>query len=385
MAIETDSLPRIRLEDLFLTLREFEKEPVTTLERIRCRICVNRKEKLGGGLYWSTARDNAIELHRLGLLEAGSFPKDKKAYELMKEKQLRITETGSALLAQFRSDRGAAYDDLFKSMFLVHPYLRSFVRAILRQHLVAPVVTSLKEHVSPRYATAKQLCDDAAEKRLDIDSLLALTEKRIQRALTSAETAAVSAGVRILLDESAYSAISEEPIEFAKKFLLKLNDIVLPDVFRSIDLAFDFRTHRTLWAFGQEWKLWQATSAHPDYDGRLVHRTASICLNVGGEAVDDLVYDSGLKNTGENFLLKLYQAYQKLKSTYVPAWTLRAVFCFDHSCQESVFDRLMEEYYTGSEEYDLQLEIHRQKGQHDRPLRIGNRNIGLIRVVRRPS
>jgi len=383
MATDTDSLPRIKLEDLFLTIREFEKDPATTLERLRCRICVNRKQKLSGDLYWSTARDNAIELQRLGLLEAGSFPKDKKAYELMKEKQLRITPEGNAVIALFRSDRSAAYDGLFKAMYAVHPYLRSFVKAITQHYLVAPVITSLKDHVSPRYASAKLLSDDVAEKQLDTECLLSLTEKRIQRPLTPAEVNTISSAVRTLLEESAYGAISEEPIDFTKKFLLKLNDIVLPNVFRSMDLAFDYRTHRTLWGFGQEWKLWQSTSAHPDYDGRLVHRTATIRLTHQGESVASLMYDSGLKNTGENFLFRLFQAYQKLKNTYVPAWSLRAVFCFDNLCQDSVFDKLMEEHYTGSDEYDLQLEIHRQKGQHDRPLRIGNRNIGLVRVVRR--
>ena len=204
-----------------------------------------------------------------------------------------------------------------------------------------------------------------------------------QRAITPDERSRILAGLRTLLEESAYSATTEEPIDFAKKFLLKINDIVLPNIFRSVDLAFDYRTHRTLWGFGQEWKLWQATSAHPDYDARLVHRTATICLGDKGDSVESLIYDSGIKSTRDNFLPKLFQAYQKLKNTYVPAWNLRAVFCFDNLCQESVFDKLMEENYTGSDEYDMQLEIHRQKGQHDRPLRIGNRNIGLVRVVRR--
>jgi hypothetical protein len=301
----------------------------------------------------------------------------------MKEKQLRITREGDAVIALFRSDRGAAYDGLFKAMYAVHPYLRSFVKAIMQQHLVAPVITSLRDHVSPRYVSAKQLSDDVAEKKLDTDCLLSLTEKRIQRPLIAAEVHAILSAVRILLEESAYGAISEEPIDFSKKFLLKLNDVVLPSVFRSMDLGFDYRTHRTLWGFGQEWKLWQSTSAHPDFDGRLVHRTATIRLAPLGESVESLGYDSGLTNTGENFLSKLFQAYQKLKNTYAPAWSLRAVFCFDNLCQDSVFDRLMEEHYTGSEEYDLQLEIHRQKGQYDRPLRIGNRNIGLVRIVRR--
>jgi hypothetical protein len=385
MATETDSLPRIKLEDLFLTIREFEKEPASTLERLRCRICVNRKQKLSGDLYWSTARDNAIELQRLGLLEAGSFPKDKKAYESMKEKRLLITPAGNDVIALFRSDRSAAYDGLFKSMYAIHPYLRSFVKAITKQHLIAPVITSLKDHVSSRYASAKQLSDDVAKQTFDTDSLLSVTESRIQRSLNDTEVNTISSALRILVEESAYSAISEEPIDFSKKFLLKLNDIVMPNIFRHMDLAFDYRTHRTLWGFGQEWKLWQSTSAHPDYDGRLVHRTATIRLTPEEASVQSLTYDSGLKKTAENFLPKLFQAYQKIKNTYVTAWNLRAVFCLDNLCQDSVFDRLMEEHYTGSDEYGLQLEIQRQKGQYDRPLRLGNRNIGLVRVVKRQS
>lgn len=194
-----------------------------------------------------------------------------------------------------------------------------------------------------------------------------LTEKRIRRPLTSDEVNAISLEIQILLEESAYSAVDDEPIEFAKKLLSKLNDIVLPNIFRAVDLRFDYRTHRTLWAFGQVWKLWQATSAHPDYDGRLVHRTATIRVGDHQDIVEDLIFNSGLQTTEENSLFKLFQAYQKLKDTYVPAWTLRAVFCFDNTCQDSVFDMLMEAHYTDSCEYEVQLESHYQKGQHDRP------------------
>jgi len=383
MASETDSIPRIKLEDLFLILCEFEREAWITLERLRCLICVNRKQKLGGDLNWSIARDNAIELHRLGFLEANSFPKDRKAYERMKHKQMRVTVTGKDLLSLFRSNRGAAYDELFKSMYKSHPYLRSFVRAISQQRLIVPVITSFKQHISPKYGSAKQLSNDVSTKHLETDSLLSLTERRIQRSLTSEEVSGISLGIQTLLEESAYSSTGDEPIEFAKKFLSKLNDIVLPNIFAKMDLKFDYRTHRTLWAFGQVWKIWQATSAHPDYDGRLVYRTAKIRVKDTGEIVEDLIFDSGLKKTEENFLFKLFQAYQKLEGTYAPAWALRAVFCFDNTCQESVFDTLMEAHYTDSGEYEVQLETHYQKGLHDRPLVIGNRNIGLIRVIRK--
>jgi hypothetical protein len=190
-----------------------------------------------------------------------------------------------------------------------------------------------------------------------------------------------------LLDEVALSATGEEPTEFAKKFLLKINDYILPTLLKKEGLTFDYRTHRTLWSFGQEWKLWQSTSDHPEFDGRLVFKTATIRISKSSDRIDKLVFDSGLAKTKEKFLDKLYNAYLKVqritKDTYVLAWQLRAVFCFDNRCQESVFHRLMEENYIGSDKYELSLEIQRQHGQYDRPLRVGNRKIGLVRVLKK--
>jgi hypothetical protein len=109
--------------------------------------------------------------------------------------------------------------------------------------------------------------------------------------------------------------------------------------------------------------------------------------SASGEAIVELKFDSGLAKTRGNFLEKLYNAYQKLqkknRGTYVIVDELRAVFCFDNRCQESVFDTLVAELYEGSDDYELNMEIYRKGGQHDRPIRIGKRNIGLIRVIRR--
>jgi hypothetical protein len=44
MAAESDSIPRIALPDLFLALREFEHEPVRSLEDVRLKICSSRKK-----------------------------------------------------------------------------------------------------------------------------------------------------------------------------------------------------------------------------------------------------------------------------------------------------------------------------------------------------
>ncbi len=68
--------------------------------------------------------------------------------------------------------------------------------------------------------------------------------------------------------------MSEDGTEFAKNFLAKLNDVVVPAVFRSDGLPFDYRTHRTIWSLGEEFKLWGTITSHPDHSGTggLSHR-----------------------------------------------------------------------------------------------------------------
>src|SRR2546428_499985 len=106
MGTEIDSIPRLAIADLWLALNQFRSTPAVTFEDLRISLCLNRKKKWTGDLYWSTARDNAVELQRLGLIEAGSFPKDKQSFARAKSRALRITDKGSVLLKLFREDRG---------------------------------------------------------------------------------------------------------------------------------------------------------------------------------------------------------------------------------------------------------------------------------------
>lgn len=387
MRAETDSIPRTTLKDLFVALGVAAKDSPSTLENMRQHFCVKRGRRTAGDLQWSTASANAEELKRLGLLEVSAIPKNKKNFERLKDRPAGITGAGAELYRLLKESQADAYDRLFVMMYEAHPYLRAFVRLLNETHVFAPVMTSVKDHLSPKYANATALVEDVSRGEIDLDSLLRLLEGRLKRPLAEKERLDVSEGMRKLVAEAALAAASDEPTEFAKKFLLKTNEVVFPSVFKRDGLTFDYRTHRTLWSFGQEWKLWQATGDHPEYDGRLVFRTATIEPSEQGDKVERLSFDSGLAKTRENFLDKLYDAYLKVqkltKGTFALAWQLRAVFCFDNRCQETVFDRLMEEHYTGSDQYDLTLEIQRQHGQHERPLRVGGRNIGLVRVIKR--
>jgi len=43
----------------------------------------------------------------------------------------------------------------------------------------------------------------------------------------------------------------------------------------------------------------------------------------------------------------------------------------------------MDEHYTGSGQYELTLEVQKPNSQHETPLRVGGRNIGLVRVLKK--
>jgi hypothetical protein len=272
-------------------------------------------------------------------------------------------------------------------MYTSHPYLQAFIKVLMREPIRVPVVTSAKEHVSTRYASPHVLTEEVSRKELDVDSLISNLSRRIKRPLSEDEKIHISEGVWRLLEEWASVATMEDSSNFAKKFLQKLNDVVVPPLLRSEGLTFDFQTHKTLWSFGEHWKLWQSTVWHPDWDLRIVFATAMVQLSPGGEKVIKLVFGSGLEKIRDHFLEKLFIAYQKLQEkghgTFAEVDELRAIFCYDNRCQESVFDRLVSEQYGGSDDYELNMEIFRESGRHNRPIRIGTRNIGLIRVVRR--
>src|SRR5580698_2515196 len=109
-ANETDSLPRIQGPDMFMLLRLFDGTDETTLENFRLRLCTDRQRQRRGDYLFSTARDTASELQRLGLLEGGPFPKDGRDYARMRDNKLRITKQGRDLVGLFSANRGAAYD-----------------------------------------------------------------------------------------------------------------------------------------------------------------------------------------------------------------------------------------------------------------------------------
>jgi hypothetical protein len=383
---ETDSLPRVQVRDLFMILRLLAASHETTLENVRLRLCTDREGQRRGDYLFSTARDTASELQRLGLLEGGPFPKDSRDYAKMKDNELEITEEGSRLADKFESDRAAAYDELFGKMYQAHRHLREYTRVLSDGHLFAPVLTSVKDHISGAYSEAASLAQEIANGDLRIEDMMAVLETRIKRQLTKNEKTEIEGGARSVISETQMSATTDDPTAFAKKLLQKINDLVIPVLLRDRGLDCDFRTHRVAWSLGQEFLIWCPTTSHPEFDGTVVFPTASLGVSQDRATLKKISF-TRFSDLEQPFLPRLLAAYAKLqklgRGTYVPAWELRAVFCLENLCPPATFNRLFEQQYARSDGYELQMEIQRQRPRFELPLRAGARNIGSVRVVKK--
>ena len=103
--------------------------------------------------------------------------------------------------------------------------------------------------------------------------------------------------------------------------------------------------------------------------------------------LEALRFESRSANLDPVFLQRLWGTYTRLQkagaATFVLAWELRAAFCFENSCQPSVFNSLFAQHYARGDGYELHMEIQRQLPRFETPLRAGARNIGSVRVAKK--
>lgn len=245
----------------------------------------------------------------------------------------------------------------------------------------------MRQHLSARYTTAKVLADDVAKGEFDTSSLLGAVGRRIQRTVSPDEANEISQGMEQLVSRLSVSAAGEPQTEFARKMLMAVNEIVVPAILRRDGLYFDYNSLRRLWLMGEEFQISWATSAHPRHDGWLAFGTANVRVDIAGERVEELRFDNGIAQMREGFLDRLHNAYVQMQEwncgTVVNAWELRATFCAEQRCSPAVFDQLFSENSGGSDAYTIYKDFPRNKPTNEKPLMVGGRQIGLVRIAKR--
>jgi hypothetical protein len=384
---ESDSI-RVGARDLILVLRLFRTEPEMSLEIVRLCICHHRGKSRALETLATTARDLAVELQKLGLVKGGPYPKTKSDYNRLKENVIRLTPEGQELLKLIERP-AEIYDALFTRMFAAHRSIRDYARVLAEEgKLVAPVLTSFKDHVAGEYASAQTLHEEIRSGKFRTGSMLKQLQERVGRSLEADARREMEGKIQEMVAQLKQAPAQTDTTAFAKAVLSRLNDIVIPTVLGSRGLSYDFRTHRSVWSLGEEFRVWASTSFHPKFQGTVIFPTATLQTSKDGRDLIGLQFEASLAKLRDQFLSRLYQVCSELqklgRGTLVPALELRATFCCEFHTHPSTFDRLFDEQYARDDSpYEVHTEIQRQRPRHEKPLRAGERNIGLVLVTKR--
>src|SRR5207248_3655351 len=139
----------------------------------------------------------------------------------------------------------AAFDKLFAMMYAAHRNLQAFVGVILDRNLVAPIATSVKDHIGATYGSGSALADAVADGEFNVEDPLRLLSQRIGRVLTDQERTEIESGIEKLVEDCQMSAMSEEGTECAEYFLARLEGAAVPATFPADGLLIYYRSLRT--------------------------------------------------------------------------------------------------------------------------------------------
>jgi len=296
-----------------------------------------RKAPASSEAMWTIARDVLSELSRLGYANVGPLPRKRSEVLRLAGTPCELTAAGRALGANYATKRAQAYNELLSIWFERHPYFQMFVDRVLAAPLFVPDITSIKQISSER---------GGVELSQLTESVLRSCEDRMLRSNVHSEKILAfkrSAQGRFL----ALARRNHLDLLEGKALIDIIQDtIVLPSLLEAEKLPFDAVTFQHILRASQDFLVASWTTSHPDFFGRLIFCTCALESNDNFSVGRQLrsVTHHGVAFAESRFSEALIAAYGKLAkqtSTYVSAYALRAIVCFDLRIPPQVFERCL--------------------------------------------
>lgn len=334
---KTDSIPRASISQILQTLNLVASaNNGITFEPIRVFLQQQSSKKAPSTrtVMWTTARDVLSELQRLGLVTVGALPRKRSDVDRLRDTPCRITDRGKELAFLYNERRGQVFDKLLMMWMNEHPYFRSFTVRLLRRPLYLPDITRLKQ------------LEVDKQRPQDTSSLIAAI-------LDSCATRLVKIGFPeeqlSLLEQGIGSRVEQLQAKLvlsdldAKTWIDTIEDsVVIPSFLETERLLFDPVTFQHLLKTSRDFFSGASTSAHPDFEGRIIFSTCEFRpdpLSEEHAQVTEVIHH-GQSFAIEQFSASLISAYHRLAGSgkgYVDAYAIRALVCVNLNIQPQVF------------------------------------------------
>jgi hypothetical protein len=334
---------------------------------------------------WTVARDVLTELDRLKLAVVGVLPRKLSDVGRLRDTPCEITSPGAKMTLLHAGTSGRAFDAVLLLWLAEHPYFRLFVQRLLESPLYVPDVTSIG-----------QVGLDAVKGT----AVPAIAAKLVSNCITRLEAvgwaASKIAAMRSGIEQRAKELRGEfEAVDIDAKRLIDVvqDGIVLPAFLEAEALPFDPVTFQQLLKCGQDFLCAGWTASHPRFSGRVVFPTCEydVSLLTDPDAHVTHVIHHGASYAGPRFANAIRSAYVSAagtSSSYVSAYSIRALVCVDLRIPLAVFARCLESLISTGPQDALAVYTELPFGpppQGETYVEVGRRRIGRLKLIHKPG
>lgn len=291
--------------------------------------------------YMSNVTDALRELMRLGFVERSGVPSDPKSTPHYMKATYAPTKDGQAWARLIATDRAAAYDELIRRLWRLHPQFAGYMRAIATQPLTVPLAafTDVPEPRT-REAYVDLLAERAARAIADGRAGWTASRDEIHKAVRDYINARVA---------SARSRQRPDPYPRNQDFINACEEALVKLAFARAGESIDYITHEVLRRWMRVLALANFSYYVPGVDALRIWPTASV-REVGSEL--DIERRIG-EEYRDRVVEVLGEAYEEVKrqdhtsSSWISIYRLRAAVCWKLRVSDSVFNRALEEFLRG--------------------------------------
>ena len=318
---------------------------------------VHRLSQTNSRRYVSNAVEALAELMRLGYLVKAQLPSSAQAAELYRNRRFHLTEKGEAWSSVLREDGAAAYDDLLRSLWVVHPKFVDFFRIISTGGLIVPLA-SWNDAPEPR--SRERYVDHLVHHGAAI-----VAEESAGWSATAEELrAAIEA---YIADRLAFAERRRRPSPYPRHrdFVGACEEAMVKFAFTKAGSPIDYISQEILRRWTKDLGIANFSYHVPGPCALRLWPTAEI-IDANGEV-------TVTRRRGEHYaqavLAELKPAYEHVRrddraSAWVPIYRLRAAVCWRTQLNDAVFDRAFTEFLAGKRGEELPFRANVDPAQY---------------------
>ena len=312
------------------------------------------------GRYFHNANECLTELMRLGWVERASLPSTRKALDAYRQMTFSPTPEGRAWARLVAENVRAAYDELLRGLWLLHPQLSSFVKVVARGRVRIPIAGWNEVH--PDFSPANDT-ELRTARQVYVDFLADRCAGAVAAGVTGwrAERDEVRFAIASYLDKLSTRASRRSRDAFPRNrdFAQSCEEAVVSFAFEQVGVRVDFVTVEILRRWLRTLNIASFSYHVPGPPTLTFWATAEVREDqLGAPEVNRRVGPDWVQKVMDELPSQFSRAADHVGGSFAPIHVVRAAVCSRLGVSEAVFARAMTELLTTKDSASRPYRVH---------------------------